>query len=79
MNDLKQNGGSATDVRVPTLIIHSKYDKSVGVEHAQKLHQEIVGSQLSICDAESHMIWFSDSYEEVQKIMKHFLTNLNGR
>ena len=73
MNDLKQNEGSAQDVRVPTLIIHSKYDKSVGLGHAEKLRKEIRGSQLFISDAESHMIWFSDSYQEIQKTMKNFL------
>jgi len=73
MNDLRQVTGSAKDVHVPTLIIHSKYDKSVELKHAQKLHHEIVGSQLSISDAESHIIWFSDSYKEIQKTMKHFL------
>lgn len=74
MNDLKQNAGSAKDVHTPTLIIHSKYDKSVELKHAQKLHKEIADSQLSISDAESHMIWFSDSYMEIQKTMKDFLT-----
>jgi len=74
MNDLKQTAGSAKDVHVPTLIIHSKYDKSVELKHAQKLHKEIIGSQLSISDAKSHMIWFSDSYKEIQKKMKYFLT-----
>lgn len=73
MNDLKQNEGSAQDVHVPTLIIHSKYDKSVDLGHAEKLHEEIRGSQLFVSDAESHMIWFSDSYEEIQKTMKDFL------
>lgn len=73
-NDLKQTVGSAEDVHVPTLIIHSKYDKSVNLEHAKKLHREIPSSQLSISDAESHMIWFSDSYKEIQKTMKNFLT-----
>ena len=75
MNDLKEAKGSAKDVRVPTLIIHSKYDKSVDPTHAQKLHKEIAASQLSISDAKSHMIWFSDSYKEIQKVMKDFLKN----
>lgn len=73
MNDLNQSGGSAKDVRVPTLIIHSKYDKSVSLEHAERLHSEIANSQLVVSDAESHMIWFSDKYDQIQQEMRKFL------
>lgn len=73
MNDLAQTSGSAKDVHVPTLIIHSKYDKSVSLEHAKKLHSEIAGSRLFITTAESHMIWFSTQYDQIQKEMGAFL------
>lgn len=73
MNDLAQTSGSAKDVHVPTLIIHSKYDKSVSLDHAKKLHAEITDSRLFITTAESHMIWFSTQYDQIQKEMGAFL------
>lgn len=73
MNDLTQTSGSAKDVHVPTLIIHSKYDKSVSLEHAEKLHAEIAGSRLFITTAESHMIWSSEKYREIKDEMRLFL------
>lgn len=73
MNDLQQGVDFAKDVHVPTLIIHSKYDKSVSLDHAERLHAEIKGSRLFVSAAESHMIWFSGNYPKIQKEMKQFL------
>jgi pimeloyl-ACP methyl ester carboxylesterase len=73
MNDLKGIGGDACDVRVPTLIVHSKHDGSVPLSHPKLLSTQIQGSTLYLTDTESHMIWFSKHYPDVEKVMDEFL------
>ena len=72
-NDIETVTGDATDIHVPTLIIHSKYDRQVPLTHPRVLTQQIAGSKLFITEAESHLIWFSRHYTEVQKVMDDFL------
>lgn len=73
-NDIKSTNVDATDVTVPTLIIHSKYDKSVSLDHPRLLAQQIKNSYLYISEAESHMIWFSPHYVKIKEIMSEFLS-----
>ena len=40
LNDIKIVDGDATDVAMPTLIIHSKYDKSVPLDHPRQLARQ---------------------------------------
>lgn len=61
------------EVNPPTLIVHSKYDKSVSPSHAYNLHKIIPNSQLLVCDAESHLIWYSPHYDEIKMAMQTFL------
>jgi len=75
MNDLSQaqEQKSELDIEVPTLIIHSKYDGSVPLHHPQSLAKKIKSSELMLSEAESHMIWFSTHYSEVEKTMAKFI------
>ena len=73
LNDIKTVSGDAREVKVPTLIIHSKYDKSVPPEHAHILAEQIKGSRLYLSEAESHLIWFSSHYPEIKNKMDEFL------
>ena len=73
IGDIRTTSNDATDVAVPTLIVHSKYDKSVPLAHPRLLAQQIPASQLYISEAESHMIWFSSHYTEIKKVMDEFL------
>ncbi len=73
VNDIKTINNNATDITVPTLIIHSKYDKSVPLTHPRLLAQQIPNSSLFLSEAESHMIWFSPHYAEIKKVMDEFL------
>lgn len=75
INDLVVTRGDATDVSVPTLIIHSKYDKSVPLSHPRLLAQQIRNSRLFLSKAESHMLWFSPHYQEIKQVMNEFLNN----
>lgn len=73
MNDIKPSHYDGADVNVPTLIIHSKYDKSVPLNHPHLLNKQIEGSQLYLTDAESHLIWFSPHYSSIKDRMSTFL------
>jgi len=73
ISDINPSNHSATDVAVPTLIIHSKYDKSVPLTHPQLLAKQIKGSKLLLSEAESHLIWFSPHYNEIERAMDQFL------
>jgi pimeloyl-ACP methyl ester carboxylesterase len=73
INDIKTVDNDATDVTVPTLIIHNKYDGNVSLSHPQLLAKQIKGSELYLSEAESHLIWFSPHYGEVEKVMDKFL------
>ncbi len=73
LNDIRTASNDATDVMVPTLIIHSKYDKSVPLSHPRLLAKQIKGAELYLSEAESHLIWFSPHYPEIQDVMDDFL------
>jgi pimeloyl-ACP methyl ester carboxylesterase len=72
LNDIKTVNNDAADVTAPTLIIHSKYDKSVPLNHPLLLAKQIKNSQLYLSEAESHLIWFSSHYRDIEKTMDEF-------
>jgi len=73
LNDIKTVDNDATDVTVPTLIIHSKYDGNVSLSHPRLLAKQIKGSRLYLSEAESHLLWFSPHYEEIKNVMNEFI------
>jgi pimeloyl-ACP methyl ester carboxylesterase len=73
MADIRASEGDATGVKVPTLIVHSKHDKSVPLSHPHILAQQIPHAHLYLSDAESHLFWFSSHYIEIKKAMDEFL------
>jgi pimeloyl-ACP methyl ester carboxylesterase len=73
VNDIKTVNTDASDVIVPTLIIHSKYDGNVSLVHPHLLAKQIKGSELYLSEAESHLIWFSPHYGEIEAVMDKFL------
>ncbi len=75
INDIKTADNDATDVTVPTLIIHSKYDGNVSLLHPHLLARQIKGSELYLSEAESHLIWFSPHYGEIEAVMDQFLNS----
>jgi len=74
MNDCVTPQTVPSTVVVPTLIIHSKHDRSVSLDHAHNLQELIPGSKLYTSDAKSHMIWYDSAYRDIQSAMTHFLT-----
>lgn len=62
-NDISQqiNPGVLRKIECPTLIIHSKYDKSVTVDHALHANTEISNSRLEILNNKwGHLVWIGD-------------------
>ncbi len=58
--------GSPSLIESPTLIIHSKYDAAVPIQHPQVLNSEIKNSKLLINETESHLMWFSPAWSAVE-------------
>lgn len=76
--DLAQTGTISSEdlqaISCPTLILHSKHDGAVPVEHASYAHQHIHDSELSLLDAWGHLIWLGIGAEDVDRRMIQFLT-----
>ncbi|MFC4403774.1 alpha/beta fold hydrolase [Gracilibacillus xinjiangensis] len=75
--DLQQVNTITTEelqaVRCPTLILHSKYDGSVPLEHPSLAHEHIPTSELHFLEAWGHLIWLGKSASEADKLTIDFL------
>lgn len=56
-----------------TLIMHSKYDGSVPMEHAQYANRLISGSQLCILESWGHLIWLGKESKDINEKLADFL------
>ena len=54
-------------IKIPTLVIHGTSDLQVRVEDAQKLHEELEGSQLEIIEKMNHLLKTVETLEDNQK------------
>jgi pimeloyl-ACP methyl ester carboxylesterase len=76
LNDIDQqlDDDLITKIKSPTLIIHSTYDNSVALEHAEYAHHMILHSSLEVLQNEwGHLFWIgSDSPQSINKTI-HFL------
>lgn len=74
MCDINQNidDDVISKIKCPTLIIHSKNDNSVPIEHALYAHKMIKDSTLEELNNEwGHLFWIGkDSNESIRKILK---------
>jgi pimeloyl-ACP methyl ester carboxylesterase len=61
------------NVTCPTLILHSKYDASVPLEHAHYAHENIPSSELCLLDSWGHLIWLGESSNVIDENMNKFL------
>lgn len=76
VNDITQNINISVlkSIKCPALIIHSKYDASVSVEHAEHAHQEIKNSGKHILENKwGHMIWIGSDYQETLRLILEFI------
>lgn len=77
MLDLEQSTSFALSglhaILCPTLIIHSKHDKSVLPEHAHAAHALIPQSKLCLLESWGHLIWLGKDAETVDTELIAFL------
>lgn len=59
----------------PTLIMHSKHDNAVTMEHAHYAHHQILNSDLCILESWGHLIWLGEGSEDVNRKLIKFLKN----
>ncbi|WLD94421.1 alpha/beta fold hydrolase [Alkalihalobacillus sp. AL-G] len=75
--DLAQTDKLSTDdlesISCPTLIMHSKNDAAVPVEHAHYADKHIPNSELCILDSWGHLIWIGEHAKEFDTKLNHFL------
>ncbi|MCU4715896.1 alpha/beta hydrolase [Bacillus cereus] len=60
-------------VTCPTLIMHSKHDGSVPLEHPYFAHENISSSELCLLDTWGHLIWIGKSSKETDENLITFL------
>lgn len=77
--DLQQiNAISISDLQAvtcPTLIMHSKHDGSVPLEHPYFAHKNISDSELCLLNTWGHLIWLGQSSNETDENLISFLTS----
>jgi pimeloyl-ACP methyl ester carboxylesterase len=71
INDLRR--GDLQGVTCPTLIMHSKYDGSVPLEHANYAYENIPSSELCLLDTWGHLIWLGESSDVTDEKINRFL------
>jgi pimeloyl-ACP methyl ester carboxylesterase len=64
-------------ITCPTLILHSKYDASVSIEHPKYAHTYMSKSELCLLDSWGHLIWIGKHAEVRDKKLLSFLQNIN--
>ena len=75
--DQELNSDIIAKIKTPTLIIHSKNDKSVSIEHPKYARQNIENSQtVWLNNKWGHLIWLGT---ESKNNIKHITTFLNNR
>jgi len=60
-------------IKAPTLIIHSRYDKSVSFEHAEYAAENIKNSEIYSDDFWGHLIWLGKGSEKRDNKILDFL------
>lgn len=73
MNDIHHRSGDISRIQAPALIIHSKYDGSNPVTHAEYAAKHIPHAALFLSEAESHLIWFSEHHDDIKEKVVQFL------
>lgn len=81
VNDLRQArpGGASrrraamANVRCPTLVTGSQYDRGVSFAHAQNFANAISGATLAELDSPSHVFWIGPERTRLMSIIRSFL------
>ncbi|MBD0380202.1 alpha/beta hydrolase [Paenibacillus sp. WST5] len=77
--DLKQTSYNQSNelsaIQCPTLILHSRYDASVPVEHAHYAQKYIPNAQLYVLESWGHLIWIGEGAADMYHKLFEFLDN----
>lgn len=60
-------------IRCPVLIFHSRFDRSVPIEHAFYAYKLIPGSVIQILDAWGHLVWLGKGSGQMENELVSFL------
>ncbi|MGF9916239.1 alpha/beta hydrolase [Paenibacillus ehimensis] len=60
-------------VRCPALVLHSRHDRLVPLEHAFHAHRHLPQSELRLLDTWGHLIWLGKGAEETDEAVLAFL------
>ncbi|TLS54159.1 alpha/beta hydrolase [Paenibacillus antri] len=60
-------------IACPTLILHSRHDKAVPVDHAHYALKHIPGADLRLLDTWGHLIWLGRGSEQMHEALISFL------
>ncbi|GGO01025.1 alpha/beta fold hydrolase [Saccharibacillus kuerlensis] len=60
-------------IKCPTLILHSRNDATVSVDHAYHAHQHIPNSKLCVLESWGHLIWLGEGAADMQAELMNFL------
>lgn len=53
--------GSAAAVRSPTLVVHARHDRAIGLECGRDLATRIDGATLTVVESHAHLPWHADA------------------
>lgn len=62
-------------IQCPTLILHSKNDSVVPIDHAHNARKNISNSKLFLLDTWGHLIWLGKGSEQLHEKLLQFLDN----
>jgi pimeloyl-ACP methyl ester carboxylesterase len=74
VNDLRPSPDVTADVSQPTLIIAARKDGAVPLVHAQSLAASIHRSELVESQADTHFVWFSPDWPQIEQKILQFLS-----
>lgn len=79
MIDLAQTSSVSTDhlrsISCPTLILHSKHDGSVSMDHATYAQRNIASAHVHVLGSWGHIIWLSETADEVARTVSEFMNS----
>jgi pimeloyl-ACP methyl ester carboxylesterase len=76
LNDIDHiiTDGLVGKIECPTLIVHSKNDHSVSLDHPHHAHQMIADSTLELVDNEwGHLLWLGEDVKEAMALIERFI------
>jgi pimeloyl-ACP methyl ester carboxylesterase len=74
-NDQRPPTDVAADVRQPTLVVASRFDKSVAAKHPRQLAAALSRARLVEVDTPTHILWLGRGAEQTRAAIADFLAD----